>query len=166
MSYFLQAVSPNGEFLHQPDEPTQLIERLPVTVSESKHCPKDAKKSILCVHRGKYEKMDALSSMVRHKGDIGSRTSDLLILESVKTAHFTPYADLVQSKTSFDIPIHISDDSTVVSSSEVTRPVRFRTKDGPKNISLSEKLVVPYASLSILSVPSLVSKRILFLFIP
>ena len=47
-----------------------------------------------------------------------------------------------------------------------TREVNWKTEDGTVNINLSNNLVAPQASMSLLSIPSLVAKNIAVLFMP
>lgn len=91
---------------------------------------------------------------------------DKMMLDSGTTTHITSKIYKVTKTTSANIKIKLADDSSMMATAKGTREVNWKTEDGNRKVHLSNTLVAPHASMSLLSVPSLVAKNIAVLFVP
>lgn len=89
-----------------------------------------------------------------------------IMLDSGTTAHMTPYAGTVQNKCGCNVDIALGDDSIISAKMKGVRKVRWQGADGPVTVSLTDTLIAPDATLSLLSVPALTKKDIAVLFLP
>ena len=94
------------------------------------------------------------------------RSSDSMMIDSGTSSHITPFEHKVSNLEECDVTITLGDDSTVPSVTQGTRRVQWQGEDGPVNVNLSNTLVAPDVSLSLLSVPALVEKGLAVLFVP
>lgn len=94
------------------------------------------------------------------------KTVDRIMLDSGTTVHMTLYRNrLVESKL-HNTNIQLADHSTVNSEKIGVRSARRFAEVVENSVSLSETLLFPDMTTSLLSVPALVSKNIAVLFIP
>ena len=98
--------------------------------------------------------------MAQVKTSENKRRPDKMMLDSGATSHITSLGDRVGEKRAHSTPIHPADDSTMRPTHNGTRKVTFMTDHGCQRVKLSNTLVVPDASTSLLSVPALVRKDI------
>lgn len=94
------------------------------------------------------------------------RRPDRMMLDSGTTSHLTSHADRVSNTRRVSVPITLADDSKINGTSRGTRQVSWKTEHGDVQISLSNTIVVPDLSMSLLSIPSLVNKNVAVLFMP
>ena len=152
---FLNPMNPHNKLKLSDESPTEILD-----------VQKNNRKSNRRGRRGKLNDKNGERAAMARKKRNGRRTPDRLMLDSGTTSHLTPHADRVHSKTPCDTPISLADDSIIVATSKGVRSVQFSTDDGSTKVSLSDTLIVPNASLSLLSVPALVNKGIGVLFMP
>ena len=88
------------------------------------------------------------------------------MLDSGCTSDMTRHEDKVHSKAACDVSIKFADDSDVTADVKGVRTVKWQSQAGQQPVHLSETLVVPKLSMSLLSIPALVRKNIGVLFIP
>ena len=91
---------------------------------------------------------------------------DVMLLDSDTTSHMTPMFDKVKKKNDCRVYIMLCDHSKVTAFSIGTRLVKWQTRDGPCTVSLSNNLVTEDLSMSLISIPVLVQKKIATLFLP
>lgn len=89
-----------------------------------------------------------------------------LILDSETVSHWTPNEDRLHSVTECSVEIHLEDNSTVSAKEQGASPVSWLTDQGYKKVNLSETIIAPNLSKSLLSVPTLSRKNRAVLFMP
>lgn len=94
------------------------------------------------------------------------RASEKLLLDSGTTSHMSPSIHKVRYRSECDVPIPLSDDSTVVTNERGTRSVRSATEQGMVNVYFIETLVAKDITMSLNSVAALVRKLICVIFVP
>ena len=75
-------------------------------------------------------------------------------------------ADQETERQKTNTTVTLADDSSIKATEKGTRTVKWNTHEGDNHIKLSNTLVVPGISMSLLSVPSLVDKNIGVIFLP
>lgn len=100
------------------------------------------------------------------KTGTAEKLPDRMMLDSGTTAHMTNRTDRVEQRKRYETPITLADDSKVKSNSKGIRVVKWKTEHGNVKVSLSETLVAPDISTSLLSIPALAKKDIATLFLP
>ena len=90
--------------------------------------------------------------------------SDRILLDSGTTTHMTPHRHKVTEAISTQKPIKLADDSIIQAKLSGTREVNWMTSEGNQMVYLSNTLVAPDVSMSLLSIPALVNKNIAVLF--
>lgn len=94
------------------------------------------------------------------------RPADMMLLDSGTSSHMTPLGDIVKNRTECDISIALADDFIVEANEKGNRTVKWYSNDGPVKVTLSETLVAPDTTTSLISVSALVKKGINVLFMP
>lgn len=88
------------------------------------------------------------------------------MLNSGTASHVTPSENLVQSVTECEVEIHLVDDSTVSTKKQSTESASYLKNQSCKKLNLSETLIAPHLSISLLSLQALTRKDIAALFTP
>ena len=145
-----------------PRDKLNLSTALATEILEGKKRPVGTEKN---KEKGKYGK-DGRSAIARVAHAAQSRQLDEMMLDSGCTSHMTPHEDRVHWKGACDVSIKLADDSVVTADVKGVRTVKWQSQDGQQPVHLSETLVVPKLSMSLLSIPALVRKNIGVLFIP
>lgn len=96
----------------------------------------------------------------------GNRTSDRIMIYSGTTSHTTSLEHTVSNHEECDVSIPLGDDSTVRSTVIGECWVKWKARDGPVLLTLSDALVAPEASISLLSVLARVKMGLGVLFVP
>lgn len=102
------------------------------------------------------------SAMARRSG----AKTDMMMLDSGTSSHMTPHSERVSERIACDVPISLADNSTVQAKYKGKRSVTWIGQDGTVKVGLTNTLVSPKLSCSLLSVPALVRKGIAVLFVP
>ena len=136
---------------------------VPITTNE---VDSEAKKDEEDQKQNKKKKKPKARSAMALIGGQSDRTVDRMMLDSGTTSHLTSYVDRVEQAKTANIPITLADDSKMTATARGIREVQWKTEEGDNRIRLSNTLVVPNLSMSLLSIPSLVNKNIAVLFLP
>lgn len=113
--------------------------------------------------RGK--KLEERSAIARNKRRIAG-PADRMMLDSGTTSHLKPKSRTMRDWCVNDTSIYLADDSVIFSTHVGDRKIDVRNDNGNIRIRLSDTLVVPEASMSLLSILALVRRDIAVLFLP
>lgn len=94
------------------------------------------------------------------------RKAYVMVLDSRKTSHLTPRADVRQSNTSSNMSFTLADNSQMSATHNCVRKVRMQGVDGIRTVRFSDTHIVLGAGVSLMSVPALFNKDIGVLFMP
>lgn len=93
-------------------------------------------------------------------------TKDKMMIDSGTSMNITQYGKKIVDQTPCDVSISLVDESTVQKNEQGERKVKWKGSDGPVEVKLTNTLVDPDVSISLLSVTDLVKKYLAVLFVP
>lgn len=93
------------------------------------------------------------------------RSADRIMLDGGTTTHPKPKSGKVLDHRVIDSLIYLADDSIISASHVGARKMNVQNDDGNMRISSSDAPIVPDSSMSLLSIPALMSKNIAVMFI-
>lgn len=154
---FLNPLNPNNRLGLSPETKARLDNKNPSASSgiERKSQGSDERPN----RKNKARSAMAFVNNRDHKGKF-------MMLDSGTTSHMTPNKSTVKDLTDCSVQISLADASTVSAVTKGVRTVKWCTIDGPTTVNLSDTLILPEMSMSLLSVPALVNKNISVLFMP